>query len=263
MATVANKKPLNIPICDVQVDTEYDQYVTANFAPCPSYIKYVRVLADESDLATDYLYEDSDDAFLTQYNKANPQEPLSIEKFEHIINTWERATGPSPTLLTQPVAIKLLIDKLNYDINQAQRLSQKLYSYWLQKREKIGKSLVRRYWPLASASDSNPYATFRVRDRERYRLRRQQKKNDLDAFKKMQVLRKEFTKCTTLLCLMYEREKLGENMFRAKRQFFEVKTRFLREEEKRVDSGVGVGVGMGEGMLIVEGSEGEVGTDGR
>jgi len=51
---------------------------------------------------------------------------------------------------------------------------------------------------------------YRVRDKERYRLRRQYRKNDLDSFRKMQQLRKEFLQAKSIFQLMLEREKLGE-----------------------------------------------------
>ena len=58
-----------------------------------------------------------------------------------------------------------------------------VYMYWMRKRERIGKPLCRRYWPQIASSDSNPHQVFRTRDKERYRLRKQQKRNDVDAFR--------------------------------------------------------------------------------
>ena len=50
----------------------------------------------------------------------------------------------------------------------------------------------------------------RTRDKEKYRLRRQHKRNDIIAFRKMQQLRREFSKATTLVQLVLEREMLRE-----------------------------------------------------
>lgn len=50
----------------------------------------------------------------------------------------------------------------------------------------------------------------RTRDKEKYRLRRQHKRNDIIAFRKMQQLRREFSKVTALVQLVLEREMLRE-----------------------------------------------------
>lgn len=50
----------------------------------------------------------------------------------------------------------------------------------------------------------------RTRDKEKYRLRRQHKRNDIIAFRKMQQLRREFSKATALVQLVLEREMLRE-----------------------------------------------------
>jgi hypothetical protein len=49
-----------------------------------------------------------------------------------------------------------------------------------------------------------------ARDKERYKLRKQQKRNDIDAYRKMQQLRKEFATAKNLLSLVLERELLRE-----------------------------------------------------
>jgi len=90
------------------------------------------------------------------------------------------------------------------------KIVPEIYHYWLNKRDKLRKPLCRRYWPQTPAVDCNPHLTFRPRDKERYRLRKQQRKNDLESFRKMQQLRREFARAKTLLQLVLEREMLKE-----------------------------------------------------
>jgi hypothetical protein len=109
----------------------------------------------------------------------------------------------------QSIALKALLDKSGFESNFVYKLIPDLYKHWVTKREKLGKPLVRKYWPPVLATDTNPHQVFRVRDKERYRLRRH-RKNDLDSFRKMQQLRKEFLQAKSILQLILERESINE-----------------------------------------------------
>lgn len=96
-----------------------------------------------------------------------------------------------------------------------------IYYYWIRKREKNQKPLLRQYWPQTQPNDANPHHVFRARDKERYRLRRQQKRNDMEAFRKMQYLRREFDKASLLLQCVLERENLNQAAFQLQTEIFE------------------------------------------
>lgn len=87
------------------------------------------------------------------------------------------------------------------------RLVTDIYHHWQSKRKKNQKPCCRRYWPVTSATDTNPHMVFRPREKERYRLRKH-RKNDLDSYRKLQQLRREFITAQNLLQLVIEREKL-------------------------------------------------------
>ncbi len=103
-----------------------------------------------------------------------------------------------------------------------------VHYYWVAKRTAQGKlnssqgrALCRKYWTQTSSSDTNPHHTFRPRDKEKYRLRRQQKRNDLEAFRKLQQIRREFGQARCLTQLVIEREKCGEAELELQTQIFE------------------------------------------
>lgn len=54
------KKKLNIPICDVHVDRDYEKNVPASFALPPSYVKHSKKIGDEVDVSIDYVVDTSD-----------------------------------------------------------------------------------------------------------------------------------------------------------------------------------------------------------
>lgn len=79
-----------------------------------------------------------------------------------------------------------------------------VYQYWIKKRDTLQKPCIRKYWPQTQAGDTNPHHVFRfeiyeyaspfvlkifnslirrARDKEKYRLRRQNRRNDLDSFR--------------------------------------------------------------------------------
>lgn len=89
----------------------------------------------------------------------------------------------------------------------AQAAGPVLYAYWLAKRKRIGKPLLRRFWPKTATTDTNPHSVFRPREKERYKLRKH-RKNDLDAFRKLQQLRRDFETAKELCGLVTRRERI-------------------------------------------------------
>lgn len=52
---------MNIPICDVQIDPDYEKNVTPTFVQSVPYIKYVRRVGDDTDITTDYQCDKDDE----------------------------------------------------------------------------------------------------------------------------------------------------------------------------------------------------------
>lgn len=55
------KKKLNIPVCDVTEDPEYDTRIKADFQLPATFIRHSRKLVDEIDLSTDYVADVDDE----------------------------------------------------------------------------------------------------------------------------------------------------------------------------------------------------------
>ena len=92
------------------------------------------------------------------------------------------------------------------------KLISEIYHFWITKRNRQHKPCNRKFWPTTSVTDSNPHMVFRPREKERYRLRKH-RKNDLDSYRKLQQLRREFGNAQSLLQLVIEREKLKKADF--------------------------------------------------
>lgn len=71
----------------------------------------------------------------------------------------------------------------------------KVYNYWMLKRSRLKKPLLRRFWPATSSSDVNPHMVFRPRDKEKRKLRKK-RQNDVESYKKVMF----FSSSSQILC---------------------------------------------------------------
>jgi hypothetical protein len=126
--------------------------------------------------------------------------------------------------------------KENVGISNAQ-FAEDVYRYWMQKRTRLRKPLLRRYWPATAVNDTNPHMVFRPREKERcvgacrrgatcrrgvtcrrgavahcrYKLRKH-RKNDMEAYEKMKQLRDELDSARSLVADLRQRERLKKEL---------------------------------------------------
>lgn len=166
---------------------------------------------------------------------------LSLRMFEHMIDLMEKATGLE-TIITLVQAERLIVANIPHFLqlfgsahtgpahNQEQKKSKnvvnvktvitEVHNYWVNKRSKLRKPLLRKYWPVTASNDTNPHMVFRPREKERYNTRKK-RVNDPDAYKKMKQLRIDFTKIRALLDLIKKREELNKVMLDMQCDWFE------------------------------------------
>mmetsp|Transcript_11299 Transcript_11299/g.23817 ORF Transcript_11299/g.23817 Transcript_11299/m.23817 type:complete len:1062 (+) Transcript_11299:52-3237(+) len=95
-----------------------------------------------------------------------------------------------------------------------------IYTYWVNKRSKLRKPLLRRYWPVTSTNDVNPHMVFRPRDKVKRKLRKK-RQNDYEAYKKMVQLKVDFERLRVLTDLVLKRERVFETMVELSNEYFE------------------------------------------
>jgi hypothetical protein len=54
------KKPVNIPICEVTIDEDYEAQIPITYSLPPSYVKHIRKIVENTDVGTDFV-ADADD----------------------------------------------------------------------------------------------------------------------------------------------------------------------------------------------------------
>ena len=169
-----------------------------------------------------------------------PSPTLPLHHFEHMLDVLEKATG-FETIITQGEAERLILAKIpevsrifarkkpvasprgsprasphpgaslsspknDHPSNAvtARKVISEVYNYWVSKRSKLKKPLLRKYWPVTSANDTNPHLVFRPREKEKYKLRKK-RTNDMEAYRKMRRLREDFHRLRTLLDMVVRR----------------------------------------------------------
>ena len=168
---------------------------------------------------------------------------LPLRHLEHMLDILEKATGfdvivsqgeaerlilakipelnrifaprkPSPRRSPQPspragaVVTSADTDNLGTPTITVREVISEVYQYWINKRSKLRKPLLRKYWPVTSANDTNPHLVFRPREKEKYKLRKK-RVNDMEAYRKMRRLREDFARLRTVVDLVVRREKLA------------------------------------------------------
>lgn len=97
-----------------------------------------------------------------------------------------------------------------------------VYNYWVSKRSKLKRPLLRRFWPVTSSDDTNPHLVFRPREKEKYKLRKK-RQNDMDAYRKLQQLKHDFQQVRVLLDLVRHREELNRSLIVLQKEWFKQK----------------------------------------
>mmetsp|Transcript_8492 Transcript_8492/g.9340 ORF Transcript_8492/g.9340 Transcript_8492/m.9340 type:complete len:636 (-) Transcript_8492:57-1964(-) len=167
---------------------------------------------------------------------------LPLSTFEHMLDLLEKATA-FETIITLSQSERLILGKIPSILHifgssgatgptvKTEKKKKKnpvtvrnvindVYNYWVQKRSKMKKPLLRKYWPVTASNDTNPHLVFRPREKEKYKLRKK-RQNDYDAYRKMKQLRIDFVKVRVLLDLIRKREQLNKTILDIQCDWFE------------------------------------------
>ena len=167
------KKKLNIPICDVQEDANYELNIKPTYQLSETYIRYSIKLGEENnDIMSIYLVDEDDKKWLNANENLHKNDDVrpyvTIELMEKIINYFEISTDMNTNCISLLDVEKKILGDDQFQIYPLKALKvmiTELYRYWVNKRKYLDKPLVRRYWPVTSFNDTNPHACFRPREK--------------------------------------------------------------------------------------------------
>lgn len=213
----------------------YHQDVPDNFEIPRSYVRYHRATPQELELALEYVADAEDETWLRGNTKfggacdaAKPQ--LTLALMEQMIDLLEKATGFEAIITTSqaetlflnrlPQIFHIFPNKPQLGVVTTKHVIHDVYNYWMQKRSKLKRPLLRRFWPLTSTDDTNPHLVFRPREKEKYKLRKK-RQNDYEAYRKLKQLRSDFDNLRAILQLIKHRETLARAQVYAQVELFE------------------------------------------
>lgn len=96
----------------------------------------------------------------------------------------------------------------------------KVYTHWMQKRSRLRKPLLRKFWPATAMTDINPHMVFRPREKEKRKLRKK-RQNDVESYMKMKMLKTDFEKVKILCDLIVRREGVTSLMVDLTDEYFQ------------------------------------------
>jgi enhancer of polycomb-like protein len=210
----------------------YERDIPANFVLNRSYVRYHRPTTEDLDSTLEYVADREDEEWLRNNTKfggsmkaiessrssseVRPLQPqLALRLLEHMLDLLEKATG-FESIITIQEAQNLFSQRLPQLFHlfpvrgqvTVKHVIQDVYHYWLHKRSKLKRPLLRRFWPVTSTDDTNPHLVFRPREKEKYKLRKK-RQNDAGAYRKMKQLRDDFDSLRAVLDLVRRREELN------------------------------------------------------
>lgn len=214
------RKRFDIPTPIVTIVADYDQDVPATFVKPHTYVRHQPHLVDP-DQQLEYNLDVEDEEWLRQRasETLDGRRGPDANMLERMIDLAEKETarrGGPPTLAQLE---DLFFSRLQFLSSDGKAVGD-VRNYWLQKRTRLRKPLLRRFWPPTSIHDNDPHHVFRPREKERYKLRKH-RKNDLEAFQKMQQLRDDMLRARELLEKVLRREQRKRELVDYTREMLE------------------------------------------
>jgi len=190
----------SIPAPDASMQAKsYVQMVSNAFVQPAAYVHVHRADVQAEGMVPEYELTVEDDVWLSKHAKLG----LTETTMENIINALEFTTG-----FSAPATVAQALPALDrFGVAASKQAIDEVAQYWLNKRNRLRKPLLRRFWPVTGSDDTNPLLTFRPREKERYQLRKK-RVNDPESFEKMQRLLGDFELVRDLVELVWRREKM-------------------------------------------------------
>lgn len=218
------KKPKAIPIPDMrEVETHYRDYLPL-FTTSLTYLHGKGVGGAREPDPVEYDLDNEDEDWLRTYNLGrNKLHDLLFEKMlwklelacaEATDNALTAAgAGPSERTAASAVAAIDHLPKqealriLALQCGGREKLLNDVYGYWAAKRKRWGKPILRRLQAPTIASDTNPYNTFRTREKINRPQTRRRRDNSEELLDKLRLLKDNLVSARAIMDEVVRRER--------------------------------------------------------
>ena len=223
---------ISIPIPPIHYDEQYyTRFPYPPYHPPQHYIKFH--LSTPASLYSAYDHYDllQDDVdWLTAFNaeqerqrsstdaSAPPAPSLSEESMGALLDLFEKDAGVI-TVRGELMSSEDKIDVSRYytlakaimsaatGLHLKGRAVEAAYHYWIDKRKRLGKALLRIFQEPPPKGNTDPHVAFRPRLEGRRVSKRNPRKDDISAYQKMLTLRKDFARVIDIVDAITSREK--------------------------------------------------------
>jgi len=220
---------VGIPTPPIFVDGNYRSKVEYASFKLPSHYIKAHQTGGTGLLNTHDRYDlfQEDIAWLHQLNSSAesrrpPGPTLSEDELERLIDLFEKEAGKITMngIRAEMMNIEEKIDpRREFPLARAYMLAAQhlnlrnknvefAYEYWLEKRRRLGKALMRQYQEPPPRGNTDPHVAFRLRTEGRRISKRNPRKDDTNAYQKMHYLRRDFTKVIDIIENIQMREQL-------------------------------------------------------
>ena len=170
----------------------------------------------------EYEATDTDINFIPQF----VENSIKVEDLEKIICLLENDIGTGEQI--PPERVKELI-KENFP--KYEEYNEKISNYFYTRREIFKKSLLRKYWKEQKSTDKYITTTFRRRDREKMKTRKN-KQNELESLDKIKEVKNLLnTYISQILNSMIQKEELNKINIKIKDNIFKSEIALLKREK--------------------------------
>mmetsp|Transcript_10912 Transcript_10912/g.40061 ORF Transcript_10912/g.40061 Transcript_10912/m.40061 type:complete len:541 (-) Transcript_10912:3027-4649(-) len=230
--TVENKKKggSEIPIPKSLTVASYETDYPDNWKQPMSYIR--RLKREDLDLV-EYDLDDEDEEWLKTFN--NNRNLLAEDKFENMIYRLELACGQATDALVSmgaPLEDKGMVALSREQAFETLRALQcrhavlsSVYDFWIDKRKRWQKPLLRRLQPPTSVNDQNPYNVFRPREKVHRPHTRRKRENDLASYQRLFQVRANLEVAKRLLVMVQRRERRKKELLDASHEAIDMRVR--------------------------------------
>lgn len=163
------KKKLDIPTPRIVTVDTYEKEMPPTYQPPKSYIRYTMTAKEEFQDDLEYVADAEDEVWLHNNTKfggssrspdgrRRPQ--VTLDMMERMLALLEKATG-FEMIITTDQAERLVFSKIPQFLHlfpykapagvvTSKHVIGDIYNYWVQKRSKLKRPLLRRFWPVTA-----------------------------------------------------------------------------------------------------------------
>ena len=245
-----------IPIPEILNVSSYEKDYPTNYKQPEYYLrsKLSCGLPPETTSFVEYDLDNEDEDWLDGYNDG--ADVLPAEKFEEMLWKLEiacadanekimKANTSSAAARGQVISYQEKVDALsvvtNLPKNKALELLQEIsgkqailtavYEYWVDKRKRVKKPILRRLQPPPAPNDTNPFNVFRPREKISRPQTRRRRENDVSSYDKLRQIRKSVDISIGILELVVKREKRKSELLAVEQELQNLQIN-LRHEPK-------------------------------